>query len=926
MAKESNLGDVSARLGLDTSAFDAGMKQAMASVEPTARAIEKAAKKSADAQATAAKYAADKVTDEGRRILAARNLQSDSARDLGIVQSAMKRGYLDEAAGASAAVAAIQRQVAAQKELRDLSSQNQGYTQQMAASAAIRSLSGNPGIRSVERFIDLSPKVARVVSGLFPLIGAAGLAGLLYDMGEKGYAAFTKVQNAAANTREAFEDAHEKAQLTTDDLAIENQRIQDQIDKLSGHPNNGLALALDEARKMADKLLDSLQADRKALDALLKENEIGAFGSLIGGVSATAGQDKQILQDQKNLTEEVRKANRDYKAAVKETADPKELQAALEKRNKTVHDALQKQIDGYGQESKRLQSEQAKSEAAAAKLANDPYAAAGGIGPAGGKTIDNSAKIANIDGYREQLQDRQANEDYAESIYGGNVKLGKLKQDKGSGNKAAEELLHHMQQQREAEEQLGATSEQNRGLLSAQADKDFWTARIDQFKAGSSEFLEVYRKITEDEKSIQTERLEWQRAARKKAVELMNLPVPKEITDNAAGRMYAKDLSNLSKADAARSDAANQLMAVEQRNHAALEELGISERVGRSITQQAAALQIAAIHAAAYGDEIDRLNKKADEIRKASYLTDAEKEKQLGSIAIQGSTLETSRAEQMMRDNAATARPDTSAAVGAKDALDQFTNASLDAAKAIQELTSTTLSSVNKAIVDDLTTGGGNRYKLREQWTNVGRGVFTDATGSLLKRGEGSLLNSFGIGSKAAPKGTASDPLHVVLANLTAQAPISASISGDMSRSSSDLGKLLYGDSGPAAPNVSSLGSSSSAPGFFSKLLKFSVGLLPHFADGGAVSAGTLAMVGERGPELAYFGSGGHVTPNHKLVSAGGGDTHHTWNIDARGSTNPAETMAMVQRGIIQAAPHIIAATQKSMQSNNARRNPASRG
>lgn len=81
-------------------------------------------------------------------------------------------------------------------------------------------------------------------------------------------------------------------------------------------------------------------------------------------------------------------------------------------------------------------------------------------------------------------------------------------------------------------------------------------------------------------------------------------------------------------------------------------------------------------------------------------------------------------------------------------------------------------------------------------------------------------------------------------------------------------------------------------------------------------------MVGELGPELAIGGSGGtRIVPNDKLSNLGG-DTHH-WNIDARGSNDPAATEKAVRRAIASARPGLIADTvsavgdrQKRMPSN----------
>jgi phage-related minor tail protein len=250
-----------------------------------------------------------------------------------------------------------------------------------------------------------------------------------------------------------------------------------------------------------------------------------------------------------------------------------------------------------------------------------------------------------------------------------------------------------------------------------------------------------------------------------------------------------------------------------------------------------------------------------------------------------------------MHDSNAMGLPDSSGLVGAKDALAAFSDAANDAAKVMQEIVTSTLGDINKTLLNDIT---GTRK--RGEWTSVGHTLATSVAGGALKKGEASILGSLGLGSKSAPKGTSGDPLHVIVANPTGTA-------GSMGMSSDALGKLLGSGSTAKSP----------AGGLISSLLP----LIPGFANGGAISAGTLAMVGERGPELVKFGSAAHITPNNKLGSLGG--TSHTWNIDARGSTNPAETMAMVQKGILEAAPHIVAASIKAGRDQNSRSAPSAR-
>jgi hypothetical protein len=77
-------------------------------------------------------------------------------------------------------------------------------------------------------------------------------------------------------------------------------------------------------------------------------------------------------------------------------------------------------------------------------------------------------------------------------------------------------------------------------------------------------------------------------------------------------------------------------------------------------------------------------------------------------------------------------------------------------------------------------------------------------------------------------------------------------------------------------------------------------------ADGGQVNAGRTYLVGERGPELFSPASHGSITPNSKLQGGG-----MVINVDARGSTDPEAVRQQVQRGILEAAPSIVAAAEQ---------------
>ena len=77
-------------------------------------------------------------------------------------------------------------------------------------------------------------------------------------------------------------------------------------------------------------------------------------------------------------------------------------------------------------------------------------------------------------------------------------------------------------------------------------------------------------------------------------------------------------------------------------------------------------------------------------------------------------------------------------------------------------------------------------------------------------------------------------------------------------------------------------------------------------ADGGQVNAGRTYLVGERGPELFSPASHGSITPNSRLQGGG-----MVINVDARGSTDPEAVRQQVERGILEAAPSIVAAAEQ---------------
>lgn len=74
-------------------------------------------------------------------------------------------------------------------------------------------------------------------------------------------------------------------------------------------------------------------------------------------------------------------------------------------------------------------------------------------------------------------------------------------------------------------------------------------------------------------------------------------------------------------------------------------------------------------------------------------------------------------------------------------------------------------------------------------------------------------------------------------------------------------------------------------------------------ALGGPVAGGRTYLVGERGPELFTPNGSGRILPNNQLAAAGGGAM--TFNVDARGASDPAAVQQAVRVAVAQSVGEI---------------------
>jgi hypothetical protein len=963
--------DVEAQLGVNTAGFDGPMKKSAEVATATGKAVEKAAKSAADAQALAQKFASTVVSEETLKRIASMNAEKTAQKDYYQALAYTKRGLLDEASGSQAAAAALQRLTALRLEavaaakLQE-SAEGAVISKQMAASGTIRLAEGNNSIRAVERFITTIPGVGAALQSIFPIVGGIAFAGIIVDIGKKIYDVEQKAAHAAEAIQDSFQAEHDKAVVSIDDLSITNDKLQQQIDKISKTPNNGLAVALDEARKMADQLVLSLQSDRKELEGLLKDHEVGAFGSLLSGVSGTKAQGGELLADQKKLTDSVRDANQQLDVVQAATTDAKKIKDATDIRNAAVHAAFQSQIDTYAAELGRLQKEQS------GKAGTSYMDAAAGVN--GAYTTDNSAKIANIQGRLQQLQAAKVQEQLQESIFARTATLGSLKGDKAGKDHSAADLLKSMEDGRDAQKQIGATVEDQRGLLSAQADKEYWQARIDQFTKGSEQYRTVAKKITDDIVKQSEEAIKFRGEIFRKDVQSQKYTSgldPKEADVGMAAfaayqREQAEDITQTGERWKAYNVELQRTGDILIKNAEAAKAFQIEMAVksgAKSKSDGAAAM--GDIHAADSTAKITALQADLAMLTATLQALDPnskEYQRQAPQLVAQQQSTQAAIAQeqghgdlQAMQDQWGAFSQ--TAVGGAVTALGEFTAASKDSAAQMKALVDSVLSSTNGAILKDLTE---KNYQRRGAWTDAGKNIFTGVAGTALKKGEGSLMGLIpGLTGAGAKLGTPGNPMYTRSVDLS-------KITSDASSGVAALGKSIFGANGPTAPGVSvGSGSSSSANANSAATLASGAAALgmslfgkngpamPNVSPGGTSSytappsgVGSLvqSLMGDAtklaAPFIPFLDSGTNYVPQDTLAmihqgeavvpkkynqpgAGSSGDTHY--HIDARGSSDPAQTMALVQQGIMQAAPHLIAATKSSIHSDNSRVAPANR-
>jgi hypothetical protein len=890
--------DVTARLGADNAQFDAAMKKSAENVSATALATEKAAKRSADAQQFASKFASDAVTQQSLKIVAAMKKQSEAQQDYLRAAKIAKSGYLEESEAANVLAATMQRLAAAKKQVAEASTGSSnsgdditGALKKFAEFAAVGEVVNklremvSSSLEFGEAIQRASEKTGLSVGTLSTLHYAASITGGDFDKMTAAVAKMDKTIGAAtegdakaqrflkalglnahdlAGRTDGAEIAFKKFSSTLANTENPIRRVElatgllgkagaEQIPTLMQLGNNWDKFrqkAQDAGVQLDGQTAQSFEATQQRIKDL-QQHVMGAGIAFTQGLTpgltnmlnvATHG--KSQMDALKSFGNAVARGMAAAAAGVYAFASGLELMFAISEGGKLTH------IGTTDLAAAHRMNEQAQEFRDIAMGKNKPSA-------------DDAAPIV------KGVVDGDAGAGFAGT--GG---------DPNAANKAAEKRL------KAYEANLAEMKTQT--TVSAVSEYQFWAARIDAFKKGSDQ----YNTIVEKQAAIAV--------SSAKAAHEAILKFKKEANENAnldskeanAGieafnqllREQAEDVSRTGdrwKSYNAEIAKSSELMT---KNAAAIRAAQIQQGIKTgTLSKYDAAQMNASDHVDDSSAKIAALQKELAELKATQANLDPNSkdfERQAPQNLAQQRAVQNQidvtkgQAQLQALEDQWTVFQET-AVGGAITALQEFTASAMDNAAQMKSFVTSTLGEVNKTILDDIT---GSRK--RGEWTGVGKSVATNVAGTFLKKGESALLGG-ALGSR-------SNPMWVKNAGLTGTLPSSAT-------------------------------ASSSTGGILGMLAKF----IPAFADGGDFLGGTSALVGENGPEIVNFGSSGHVTPNSKLSAIGG--TQHNWNIDARGSTNPAQTMAMVRQGIMEAAPHLVAASLKAHDDKNSRLPPSAR-
>ncbi len=764
---------------------------------------------------------------------------------------------------------------------------------------SVRLLSEELGLgipRGLQGIISKLPGITTAMNAAFDAVIVFALAKTIYEVGNKIVEMVHKSEEAAAKHREMYNGLITSMEHTNDSLRVQSDGLQRSIDKIEHKPHNGIKDAIDEAIEESDKLSEKLDANIKQIAAGLAGEAPGKLDWLLGATYDVGP--KKIVDDLKKNMEEIELGKSLIPGADKGDQQRNALYMA-----KTAAESNSAKVVPDQWTDPKI------AEANAAKERGQYQTIAAGMA----QSMDTTDLMRKISGQTSHLkQDESKTESPEVRAYFENMK------------KNLEEQIHRTEA--DTREWESALRETGVGAIKAQEDAHIKPDR-DELESNTKAAKEYWEA--------------WSRGQ----------------SDAVA---HAATLSEL------------QI------------KIGV---VNGAMTPHEAAIATANAHQAAYNALMEHYSDLLTKIQAqlgAGYLTPEQAGAQREGISVDQQAAKNNYQIQGLGD--AQAEWSTSFSGEVDKTFNDIIAKSQDWGTQFKDTVEGALTDVNSAILHILTDrpqAGEHPFRAagKQIFTGIAKTGLDDAEGSLMKFLTGDRGK---LGTKSNPMIT--DDIHGWSGTGTGSGAGGAGNPGGLmgaalnwANNSDFMGSLfggkVFGPGGVLFNNAGGGGSGdgsgtsmnsikeSTVPGKVNDYIQDGIkvaGLVYNMkkkstttssngagpdadwgsadsgsnwtmpdsnAGGGVVSPGDWSMVGESGPELAHFGSGARIYSNRDssaMMRGGGTTNHHTWNIDARGATDPAAINAAVQRGIRQAAPHIVRASAES-QSDHHRRTPSSK-
>lgn len=733
---------------------------------------------------------------------------------------------------------------------------NRQMREEMAKSKeSVKLLSEELGLgipRGLQGIVSKLPGVRTAMNMAFDSVVVFALIHTVVEITEKVAEFARKSEEAARKHKEAWGNLTSSMDESNEKLKLANLKLDDANRKLEHKPeHNAMAEALLEANIAATTLGNTLTEDLKKIQTAILGTEKAGASEWLQAKAGLHGDISPIGDRAKNLQGEL-----------DDIRDDTTLSA--EKKTKAINDKL----TWYLQD--------ARNSYVAAHEKLDRFNSRGkeyGVGDqhAGEAFTGNEADEAKA--WKEwmhglvSLQETANISEQHTGLQATNVKdterANNTRLAKAEEEKAARERLVGFE--------LDFEKQKNAYGMSVAQERTFWEDKLKAFKEGSSEYKSVYDKFT----TFSTALTEKFHEIDKKTIGQNKAPT---WNFNLIDENKNSDSVNKSVVDGKEQQAQIQYALAATKIH-------IEEATG-AITEHQAAISLAALSAQDYTERIALLNTELISLHDKGIYNDlgfnVDRENEAKQQGIRNSIADLQGKSEISRILNDQAIANTSITGGIDAGIDALIKRSQEFNIQFKDLLLSTVNDVNSAILKLMTD---KNVSAREEFRAAGKSIFTGIAKTGLEDAEGSALKLLGLGGNKKPTGTPGDPFYTRNVDRESLKTLSAALpEGDAKRAVQEAlqagGRSLLGWANDNNWLGKHFGWLFGSGGFFAKDKK-----VPQYAAGGLLSADTLTLVGEEGPELIQVGS------TSKINNAR--DTSNI--IDQNGGENPGSGVSRNQ-------------------------------